>query len=35
MALTTTRTVASKKGLYDKDYYSWALEQARALRERP
>ncbi len=34
MALTTTRTVPAEQPLYDKDPYSWALEQARALRER-
>jgi Domain of unknown function DUF29 len=34
MALTTTRTVPAKARLYDEDHYSWALEQARAWRER-
>jgi hypothetical protein len=34
MALPTTRTVPAEQPLYDKDQYSWALEQAQALRER-
>lgn len=34
MGLSSTPTVNSEPGLYDNDNYSWALEQARALRER-
>lgn len=34
MAVNIARTVPKKRSPYGTDYYSWALKQARALRER-
>jgi len=34
MPVTTRSAAPEKQSLYERDYYSWALEQARALSER-
>jgi hypothetical protein len=32
--LTATEPTEDKRSLYERDYYTWALQQARALKER-